>query len=66
MLHLVVMSPIRKEKKRNINNNLAILPSHDSYVVLTMATRIRGKKTINIRLQKSEGELDNTHPYQVT
>jgi len=60
------MSPIRKEKKRNINNNLAILPSHDSYVVLTMATRTRGKKTINIRLQKSEDELDNTHPYQVT
>jgi len=34
MLHLVVVSPIRKEKKkkrkRNINNDLAILPSHDS------------------------------------
>jgi len=31
MLHLVVISPIRKEKekKRNINNNLAVLPSHD-------------------------------------
>ena len=29
-LHLVVVSPIRKEKKRNINNNLAILPSHDT------------------------------------
>jgi len=31
MLHLVVVSPIRKEKKRkrNINNNLAILPSYD-------------------------------------
>jgi len=30
-LHLVVISPIRKEKekKRNINNNLAVLPSHD-------------------------------------
>ena len=30
ILHLVVVSPIRKEKKRNINNHLAILPSHDS------------------------------------
>jgi len=29
MLHLIVVSPIRKEKKRNINNDLAILPSHD-------------------------------------
>jgi len=31
MLHLVVVSPIRKEKKRkrNINNDLAVLPSHD-------------------------------------
>ena len=29
MLHLVVISPIRKEKKRNINNDLAVLPSHD-------------------------------------
>ena len=30
-LHLVVVSPIRKEKKRkrNINNDLAVLPSHD-------------------------------------
>ena len=57
---------MRKEKKRNINNNLAILPSYDSYIVLTMATKTRGKRTINSRLQKSEGELDNTHPYQVT
>jgi len=32
MLHLIVVSPIRKEKKRkrNINNDLAVLPSHDS------------------------------------
>jgi len=32
MLHLVVVSPIRKEKKRkrNINNDLAVLPSHDT------------------------------------
>jgi len=32
MLHLVVVSPIRKEKKskRNINNDLAILPSYDT------------------------------------
>jgi len=34
MLHLVVVSPIkrkrkRKEKKRNINNDLPVLPSHD-------------------------------------
>jgi len=31
MLHLVVVSPIRKEKKRkrNINNDLAVLPRHD-------------------------------------
>jgi len=29
--HLVVVSPKkRKEKKRNINNDLADLPSHDS------------------------------------
>ena len=27
---LCVVSPKGKEKKRNINNNLAILPSHDS------------------------------------
>jgi len=54
---------MRKEKKRNINNNLAILPSYDSYIVLTMATKTRGKRTINSRLQKSEGELNNTHPY---
>jgi len=25
-----VVSPKEKEKKRNINNNLAILPSHDN------------------------------------
>jgi len=25
-----IVSPKEKEKKRNINNNLAILPSHDS------------------------------------
>ena len=30
MLYLVVISLIRKEKKRNINNDLAVLPSHDS------------------------------------
>jgi len=31
MLHLVVVSPKEKEKekKRNINNDLAVLPSHD-------------------------------------
>ena len=27
-----VVSPREKEKKRNINNNLAVLPSHDSKV----------------------------------
>jgi len=32
MLPLVVVSPVRKEKKRNINNNLAVLPSHDKSV----------------------------------
>jgi len=37
MLYLVVVSPIRKEKKRkrNINNDLAVLPSHDKLVVET-------------------------------
>jgi len=31
MLHLVVVSPIkRKEKKKNINNDLGVFPSHDS------------------------------------
>jgi len=32
VLYLVVISPIRKEKKRkiNINNDLAVLPSHDT------------------------------------
>ena len=29
MLHLVVVNKKRKEKKRNINNDLANLPSHD-------------------------------------
>jgi len=29
VLHLVVVNKKRKEKKRNINNNLANLPSHD-------------------------------------
>jgi len=29
MLYLVVVSPIRKEKKRKRNNDLAVLPSHD-------------------------------------
>jgi len=37
MLHLVVISPKkkekRKEKKRNINNDLAILPSHDTLCI---------------------------------
>jgi len=39
VLHLVVVSPIKKEKKRkekkrkrNINNDLAVLPSHDKTV----------------------------------
>jgi len=33
MLYLVVVSPIRKEKKRKrkINNDLAVLPSHDNF-----------------------------------
>jgi len=31
MLHLVIVNKKRKEKKRNINNDLANLPSHDSY-----------------------------------
>ena len=37
MLHLVVISPIRKEKKkkRNINNNLAVLPSYDTTPLLS-------------------------------
>ena len=37
VLHLVVISSIRKEKKRkrNINNNLAILPSHDTTPLLS-------------------------------
>jgi len=31
MLHLVVVSPRKeKKKKRNINNDLAVLPSHDN------------------------------------
>jgi len=30
MLHLVVVSPKEKKKKRNIDNDLAILPSHDN------------------------------------
>jgi len=39
VLHLVVVSPIKKEKKRkekkrkrNINNDLAVLPSRDKTV----------------------------------
>jgi len=42
MLYLVVVSPIRKEKKRkrNINNDLAILPSHNiSAAVQTVIER---------------------------
>jgi len=32
MLHLVVVSPKKKKrKKRNINNDLAVLPSHDRW-----------------------------------
>ena len=37
-LHLVIVSPIKekeKEKKRNINNNLAILPSYDTTSLLS-------------------------------
>ena len=37
-LHLVIVSPIKekeKEKKRNINNNLAILPSYDTTPLLS-------------------------------
>jgi len=31
MLHFVVVSPRKeKKKKRNINNDLAVLPSHDN------------------------------------
>jgi len=30
MLYLVVVNKKRKEKKRNINNDLASLPSHDT------------------------------------
>jgi len=32
MLHLVVINKKRKEKKRNINNDLANLPSHDKFM----------------------------------
>ena len=41
MLHLVVVSPIRKEKKRkrNINNNLAVLPSHDNQVIKSQISK---------------------------
>ena len=35
VLHLVVVSPIKEEKKRNINNNLAVLPSHDTTPLLS-------------------------------
>jgi len=34
MLHLVVVSPKEKKKKRNIDNDLAILPSHDKVALL--------------------------------
>jgi len=33
-LHLVVVSPKKKKKKRNIDNDLAILPSHDKVALL--------------------------------
>ena len=33
-LHLVVVSPKEKKKKRNIDNDLAILPSHDKVALL--------------------------------
>ena len=41
-LHLVVVSPIRKEKKRkrNINNDLAVLPSHDMSLILRSPVKI--------------------------
>jgi len=44
MLHLVVCKSKEKEKekekKRNINNNLAVLPSHDTYMMLANDTKI--------------------------
>jgi len=42
VLHLVVVSPMkRKEKKKekNINNDLDIFPSHDRNVVMQMQLR---------------------------
>jgi len=41
VLHLVVISPIRKEKKRNINNDLAVLLSHDTSLGLEFPLRER-------------------------
>jgi len=41
VLHLVVVSPIKrkeKKKKRNINNDLAVLPSHNSEIEIGAET----------------------------
>jgi len=40
MLHLVVVNKKRKEKKRNINNDLANLPSHN---IESRRTKHRGR-----------------------
>ena len=41
MLHLVVVNKKRKEKKRNINNDLANLPSHDRSAIACVVAYFR-------------------------
>ena len=60
MLHLVVVSPIRKEKKRkrNINNDLAIFPSHNK-LVHKPGIQIIVTNTLSCRSDHAVGIEDN-------
>ena len=61
-LHLVVVSPIRKEKKRkrNINNDLAVLPSHDK-LVHKPGIQIIVTDTLSCRSDHAVGIEDNNN-----
>jgi len=61
VLYCCVVSPEKKRKKRNINNDLAVLPSHDNILKITAFTtsrasemKVRAKEALSINLHSKK------------